>query len=158
MPITIRPANAQDAARITEILINSRATYLPFAISPHTDAAMHQWVGEQLLPRAECFVAQDEQGTLLGILALQSDATGNWIDQLYLCPEHVGQGIGKQLLQLAIERLSLPIRLYTFQQNFGARRFYERYGFQAIAWSNGAANEERCADVLYELAVPAALP
>jgi GNAT superfamily N-acetyltransferase len=152
MPITIRPATSQDAERFTEILIQSRATFLPFAKSPHTDAAMHLWVREKLLPHAKCYVAQDEQSRLLGILALESNATGNWIEQLYLCPQHVAQGIGTQLLHFALRQLSLPIRLYTFQQNFGARRFYERHGFRAIAWSNGAENEERCADVLYELA------
>jgi RimJ/RimL family protein N-acetyltransferase len=45
-----------------------------------------------------------------------------------------------------------PIRLYTFQQNNGARQFYERNGFSPVRCSDGAANEERCPDVLYELA------
>jgi hypothetical protein len=33
----------------------------------------------------------------------------------------------------------------------GARRFYERYGFVPIEWSDGSRNEERCPDILYEL-------
>lgn len=47
-----------------------------------------------------------------------------------------------------------PIRLYTFQQNAGARRFYGRSGFASIQFTDGSANEERCPDVLYELASP----
>ena len=52
------------------------------------------------------------------------------------------------------DHLRDPIRLYTFQTNAGARRFYERYGFRAIRFTDGRANEEHCPDVLYELAVP----
>jgi ribosomal protein S18 acetylase RimI-like enzyme len=65
-------------------------------------------------------------------------------------PGHTGQGVGAQLLQAAHGRLMPPIRLYTFQANTGARRFYERHGYKAIALTDGSGNEERCPDVLYE--------
>jgi ribosomal protein S18 acetylase RimI-like enzyme len=42
------------------------------------------------------------------------------------------------------------VRLYTFQANHHARTFYERHGFQAVAFSEGLDNEEKCPDVLYE--------
>jgi len=77
-------------------------------------------------------------------------AEANWIDQLYLLPAWVGHGIGTKLLELARAELPPPIRLYTFQANERARRFYESRGFQAIAFGDGAGNEERCPDVLYE--------
>jgi ribosomal protein S18 acetylase RimI-like enzyme len=35
-----------------------------------------------------------------------------------------------------------PIRLYTFQQNQVAARFYERQGFKVIQYSDGSENEE----------------
>jgi ribosomal protein S18 acetylase RimI-like enzyme len=41
--------------------------------------------------------------------------------------------------------------LYTFQQNTGAPRFYERFGFKAVQFTDRSENEERCPDVLYEL-------
>jgi ribosomal protein S18 acetylase RimI-like enzyme len=50
-----------------------------------------------------------------------------------------------------LARLPRPVRLYTFAANTGARRFYERYGFVAIAYGDGSHNEERTPDVLYEL-------
>jgi GNAT superfamily N-acetyltransferase len=62
----------------------------------------------------------------------------------------VGRGIGGLLLAHVMRTLPAPVRLYTFQANHGARRFYERYGFVAIAFTDGQANEERCPDVLYE--------
>jgi hypothetical protein len=50
-----------------------------------------------------------------------------------------------------MQRLARPVRLYTFQPNEHARRFYERKGFAPIEFSDGSTNEERCPDVLYEL-------
>ena len=42
------------------------------------------------------------------------------------------------------------LRLYTFARNAGARRFYERHGFVAVAFGDGSANEEGEPDVRYE--------
>ena len=74
----------------------------------------------------------------------------SWIEQLYLLPAWVGQGIGTKLLDLARAELRPPIRLYTFQANERARCFYESRGFRAIAFGDGTGNEEKCPDVLYE--------
>ena len=68
-------------------------------------------------------------------------------------PALVNQGIGTSLLAQALRTLALPIRLYTFQANAGARRFYERHGFIPIEFTDGQGNEEHCPDVLYELAL-----
>lgn len=75
----------------------------------------------------------------------------SWITQMAVDPSLVGQGIGSLLLAHAMRTLELPIRLYTFQANAGARRFYERHGFTAIEFTDGQANEERCPDVLFEM-------
>jgi hypothetical protein len=42
------------------------------------------------------------------------------------------------------------LRLYTFQCNQGARRFYERHGFIAVAFGDGSSNEEGEPDIRYE--------
>ena len=38
----------------------------------------------------------------------------------------------------------------TFARNAGARRFYERHGFVAVAFGDGTGNEEGEPDVRYE--------
>jgi hypothetical protein len=40
-------------------------------------------------------------------------------------------------------------RLWTFQANTGARRFYERHGCKAVEFTDGRRNEEKLPDVLY---------
>ena len=84
------------------------------------------------------------------MMALSDDGTVGWVEQLYVHPRVVGCGIGTQLLERAKTELGSPIRLYTFQANTGACRFYERHGFRAIAVGDGSGNEEQCPDVLYE--------
>ena len=41
-------------------------------------------------------------------------------------------------------------RLWVFQANAGARRFYERHGLRVVRLTDGAANEEKTPDALYE--------
>lgn len=54
----------------------------------------------------------------------------------------VGRGIGTLLMERAKAQLGSPVRLYTFQANAGARRFYERHGFRAITPGDGSGNEK----------------
>jgi GNAT superfamily N-acetyltransferase len=149
MQVTVRPASQQDANAVAEVLCGSRREHLAFAPMAHTPAEVRQWIAEILIPGGGVYVAtHDDQ--VVAMLAISSGQEHQWIDQLYVMPGHTGQGVGAQLLQAAHDKLKPPIRLYTFQANAGARRFYERHGYKAIALTDGAGNEERCPDVLYE--------
>jgi len=74
------------------------------------------------------------------------DAT---VDYLYIEPEMTGRGIGSALLDHAKHRRPAGFSLWTFQENEGARRFYERHGLRVIRLTNGEGNEEKTPDVLY---------
>ena len=64
-------------------------------------------------------------GHPVGFMALTDD----FIDQLFVAPEHQRCGIGGALLDHARALSSGGLRLFTFQSNAGARAFYERQGF-----------------------------
>jgi GNAT superfamily N-acetyltransferase len=151
MNIALRPAILADAGAIADVLFESRAAFLSYAPSPHTDEEVRAWVRDVLLPREDVTVATMADH-IVGVMAMHRSDGIAWITQLYLAPSHVGLGIGSRLLGRALATAPRPIRLYTFQQNTGARRFYERNGFLPIRLTDGAANEERCPDVLYERA------
>lgn len=153
MNATLRAALSSDAEHVAEVLLASRAAYLPYAPSAHTDEEVRTWVREVLLP-SEAVTVGVVNGLVIGVLALGQHDGVSWLTQLFLHPAHVGRGIGSKLLAHAVATALPPIRLYTFQQNVGARRFYERNGFVAIEFTDGSANEEHCPDVLYELASP----
>ena len=148
--VALRTATPADAPRIADVLLASRAAFLRYAPSPHTDDETRAWVRNVLVPRQDVTVAT-VAGGIVGVMALQRADGITWITQLYLAPSHVAQGIGSQLLGRALATAPRPIRLWAFQQNTGARRFYERNGFSPIRFTDGSANEERCPDVLYEL-------
>jgi len=149
--ISLRVATASDAARVAEILLASRRTFLPYAPLAHTDVEVHAWVRVTLSPAGGVTVALIDDAPV-GVLATARDEFASWITQLYVAPQFVGLGIGTRLLAHALAILPRPVRLYTFQQNDRARHFYERHGFRAITFTDGSANEERCPDVLYERA------
>jgi GNAT superfamily N-acetyltransferase len=146
--LDLRPTIANDAEAISEVFLRSRKELVACAPLVHPDDDVRRWIRQRLIPAGGVTVAVvDEQ--VIGFVA-SSSKDGSWIDHLYLHPVWVGRGIGTRLLEHARRELSPPIRLYTFQCNESARRFYERRGFQAIAFGDGSGNEEQCPDVLYE--------
>ena len=134
---------------MAEVYLRSRKELVACAPLAHPDEAVREWIRSRLIPAGGTTVAVVE-GRVVGFLAVSTDADGSWIDQLYLLPAWVERGVGSRLLERAQGKLVAPIRLYTFQGNQRARRFYERRGFRAIAFGDGSGNEEKCPDVLYE--------
>ncbi len=146
---TLRPATAADAARVATLLIDTRLAFMPYAPTARPDAELRQWVASQLLPSGGVTVAE-WHGQVVAVMATQRSDMCSWINQMAVDPAQVGQGIGSLLLAHALRSLPAPLRLYTFQANLGARRFYERHGFLPITFTDGQDNEEHCPDVLYE--------
>lgn len=146
---SLRRARAEDATRVADLLIDTRAAFMPYAPSAHPEDELRAWVAGRLLPSGGVMVAEIEGRVVAAMHAEQADGV-SWITQMAVDPAFVGRGIGSALLAHAMQSLTPPIRLYTFQANTRARRFYERHGFQAIEFTDGAANEEHCPDVLYE--------
>ena len=155
MDVSIRTATDADTEQVASVLLASRKAFVAFAPLAHADDDVRAWVANVLIPSGGVSVAVDRGSNeaVVGMMAVSQQDGVAWIDQLYLDPSVVGRGIGTRFIELAKESLGRPIRLYTFQDNAGARRFYERHGFRAIALGDGSDNEEQCPDVLYELAV-----
>lgn len=115
---------------------------LPWLAGLHTPDEDRAFFREHVLN--ECEVWGCHADALIGFIAFRSE----WIDQLYVLPEHQAQGAGGALLDLAKSRAA-RLQLWTFQRNTGARRFYEKRGFIAIRETDGRDNEEREPDILY---------
>jgi GNAT superfamily N-acetyltransferase len=143
----VRRARADEAGALAEVWLRARAASVP-AIPPpvHTDDEVREWFERVVLPTREVWSADDD-GVVAAVLVLEDD----WIDQLYVEPAHTGRGIGGRLVTVAKERRPAGLRLWTFEANVGARRFYERHGFVATG-STAGDNEEGAPDVRYEWA------
>lgn len=149
LSITFRLATLTDADAVSDVYLTSRKTLVPWAPLVHSDREVEEWIRTVLIPSGRVTVAIKDH-VVIGMMALSDHEGVGWIDQLYLHPCAVGQGMGTTLLERAKRELGSPIRLYAFQASAGARRFYERHGFRAMSFGDGSENEEGCPDVLYE--------
>lgn len=144
----IRRATSFDAAATAELYSRARRSgSASEAIPPlvHDDDEVKRWVTQVVIPRLECWLAEDVSHTLLGMLVLQ----GEWIDQLYVHPDVTNAGIGSKLLAVAKRERPGGLRLWTFASNEGAQRFYARHGFREVERTDGSRNEERAPAILY---------
>ncbi|MEJ6403271.1 GNAT family N-acetyltransferase [Yoonia sp. 2307UL14-13] len=101
-----------------------------------------RWFIRQAVEKSDVIVADD--AGVRGFIV----RNGEEIGQLYLAPDARGRGIGAALLDKMKARAD-RLSLFCFQENTGARRFYERHGFVAKAFSDGSHNEEQVPDVHY---------
>lgn len=145
----LRKATIKDVNAIANVYLRSRKELVTFAPLIHTDESIHQWIRNVLLTEEQVIVAE-EKGIIIGMMSLINGEVMGWIRQLYIHPDSVGQGVGELMIRKAKSILGSPIQLYTFQENMGARKFYERHGFQTINFDDGSGNEENCPAVLYE--------
>lgn len=149
MNVSFRQAKKEDAQAIADVYLLSRHTFLSAVPLAHSEADVREWIATVLLPTRRVTVAERE-GQIVGFMALEVLNGIGWIDQLYLRPGATGQGIGSEFIARAKTELPSPIRLYTFQVNAGAIRFYTRHGFVPVRYGDGSGNEEGCPDVLLE--------
>ena len=140
--VTIREARKHEAGAIAAVFTRSRSL-LSFLPKLHSAEEDRNFI-EQVVMVEKTVLVADEGGRLFGFIAFNSE----WIDHLYVDPDHIGQGIGSALLQAA-KPTSPRFRLWTFQRNDGASRFYERHGFAIETMTDGRDNEEKEPDILY---------
>ena len=139
---------AAEADATATMYLAARQAMLPGLRDPHTEAETRAWMRETVFARYSVRLAESEQ-EIVGFAARD----GAWLMQLYVKPGWTSRGIGTNLLRemLADAAFATPVlRLYTFKRNEGARRFYERHGFAAVAFGDGSSNQEGEPDVRYE--------
>jgi GNAT superfamily N-acetyltransferase len=147
MKLAIRRGGARDARAAADLYLRAREAALRAGSIPagvHDDDDMRGYFASHIVEACELWVAEHD-GALAGILVLD----GAFIDQLYVEPGLTGGGIGSALLAVAQRERPQGLRLWAFQSNTGARRFYERHGFVEVRWTDGRENEERAPDVLF---------
>jgi GNAT superfamily N-acetyltransferase len=142
--VNLRRATAADAQAIAVVHRTAMRVSLSFLPDLHTVEQDLAFFSGKFLPANEVWVAEAD-GEVVGYVGFDAD----WINHLYILPDFQEQGTGPQLLAKALAD-GAPKRLWTFQQNARARKFYEDRGFVAVEFTDGAGNEEKTPDVCYE--------
>ncbi|MEM9060137.1 MAG: GNAT family N-acetyltransferase [Pseudomonadota bacterium] len=143
----VRPATREDRNALSGIMRKAidGLGFVPELHSPGEDAA---FIAGMLLS-AEVWAAATESETI-GFIAV---TRGAQVPALYVAPGRQGQGVGAALLAAARQGRE-ELSLQCFQQNEGARRFYERHGFVEIARDDIGRNDEGLPDITYRWAAP----
>jgi GNAT superfamily N-acetyltransferase len=146
----LRSARPNDARECAHVYLRSRRFAIPEVPPIHDEADVRRWMADEVIPHEDVTVAEID-GTIVGLMVLGRDPRrrSGWIEQLYLDPAWMGRGLGVRFVERAQAALPEGLQLWTFEANGGARRFYERLGFEAVEHTDGAANEERAPDVHY---------
>jgi GNAT superfamily N-acetyltransferase len=138
----IRRATIADAESAARVFTASFAS-MNFLPKIHTSDEDRAFV-RHLIADKEVWVAEHGD-QILGIACWHN----GWLEQLYVDPAHHNGGTGTALLARVMKEHAEGFQLWTFQANAGARRFYERHGFTAVEFTDGAHNEENTPDVRY---------
>ena len=94
---------------------------------PNTVDDHRQFFDQHMLTET-CVHLALRDGALVGFGAFTPES----VVQLYVHVDHLGQGIGTQLLELAKANSGGRLWLCTFVTNQNAQRFYERHGFDVV--------------------------
>lgn len=83
-------------------------------------------------------------GRLVGFLSMGAGTIHN----LYIRPSHQDRGIGHALIETAKASSDGRLKLWVFEPNESAIRFYQRHGFTTVRKTDGQDNEEKVPDRL----------
>lgn len=141
--LLLRDGVRGDAEQLTDMFRRSRTVAIPWLVSPHDEASTRWWMEHVVLAGQHVRVAYNERP--LGFAVVD----GDWLEHLYVDPEHQGRGVGRRLLEDAQRASTGRLALHVFTRNQRARYFYEVAGFVLGDQSDGSDNEEREPDCTY---------
>jgi len=166
----LRPATLADAPALAKLGADTFGAAFGHLYRPEDLAAFLAEVHDEAAVAAE--IAGDEcthrlveaDGALVAYCKLRhptkfgaySDARDPIeLGQLYALPGYTGSGIGAQLMDWALEVARAgghdAVLLSVYAENFGAQRFYQRYGFGKIADITFKVGDHLDPEYLYEL-------
>jgi putative acetyltransferase len=117
-----------DFEPVTRLWRRAREVSLPeFQREKGHPFEMDQWFFKEHILKENNVTLADLDGQPVGFMAMKDD----FIDQLYIDPDHWHMGIGSAFLDHARSIAPRHLWLYTLQVNHVARAFYQKQGFVA---------------------------
>jgi GNAT superfamily N-acetyltransferase len=129
---TISRATPNDADSLTAIAISAKRHW------NYPEAWIQHWIPS--LTISEEYISQNEtwvailQETCTGFYSLKNEIQDLYLDNLWVLPEYIGKGIGKQLFNHALERCKiLGASTLKINADPNAQTFYEKMGAKKVA-------------------------
>jgi ribosomal protein S18 acetylase RimI-like enzyme len=133
---------------MARVFCSARKERLQFLMDIHGVKEDRRFLSAMVLPANQVWIAEVDR-KLAGFIAFD----GGWVNHLYIDPMFQRKGFGSRLLDIA-KQSSGSLRLWVFEANAPAIRFYESQAFQLIDRTDGSHNEAKMPDVLMEWTEP----
>ena len=140
--VIISPARSLDAGAIGHILSRTNEQ-MPWLPQMHSAAEEIKYAGDMI--EAEWVRVAKLDGKVVGFIARHDDQ----IHALYVLPDAQDNGVGTALLSDAKESCD-HLRLWSYQANHSATRFYGLRGFIETERTDGAENDAGLPDIRFE--------
>ena len=126
--VTLRPARPDEAEVLTELVLRSKAHW------GYSEEFMES-CREELTIHAHTMVASrmtvaEAEGRVVAVATLEGEPPRAELGSLFVDPEMIGKGIGRQLLQYMLEMArGIGARSVVLDADPNAEPFYEAMGF-----------------------------
>ena len=141
----MRPYDRRDEPEVVGVWY--RSGHAVYRFLPEWQSLTLERAGEVfrqvIRPQCRIWVAVSEE-RVVGFLAIK----GSYIDRMYVDPSEWRKGWGTRMMELAKQLCPKGLDLCTHQENYGARAFYEKHGFQPVRFGISPA-PENAPDVEY---------
>ena len=164
MTITYRDGRLDDAAALDQLFDTVFCGTFGHLYRPEDLDAFLRSYGvcdweRDLADPAYAFRVAEADGQIAGYVKLgpldipvETSRPGLLLDQIYVAKEHHGAGIASALMDWAVtearRRGAEELYLTVFIDNHRARRFYDRYGFEAVGRYDFMVGEQADHDVI----------
>ena len=171
----LRPASPSDAAALAAFARDAFSAAFGHLYKPADLASFfaeyrseQKYLGQIADPDVRVVLAEDEGHIVAyALLAMgtQFEERGEprpqnplFLSQLYCAQDQTRRGLGAALMDWVVEEARKcgadAIQLSVFSENFGAQKFYRRYGFEHVADIDFWVGNHRDDEFLYELKLP----
>lgn len=152
MNLIISRALSEHAKSLTEIAISAKRHW------NYPEAWIQIWVPtltmtSEYIQTHETWIAMIEDKPV-AYYSFGKNEEELWLDNLWVFPEYMGQGIGKSLFQHVIERCkSLGVSVLKIEADPNAQNFYERMGARKVSEHHTSEHHTKIEDELRILPV-----
>ncbi len=140
--VTVTAARSLDAGAIGEVL-SATNDQMPWMPRVHSAAEEIKYAGD-MIDAGWVRVAHLE-GRIVGFIARDQMQ----VHALYVSPDVQNQGVGTALLDDAKAQCN-ELRLWSYQANLPATRFYASRGFAELERTDGSGNDAGLPDIHFE--------
>ena len=146
MKVQLVKGVASDAAEISQTLEDwaEATSWLPIVDSAIERADYGRWLLEHTQVTILRYNSQ-----FVGFLALE----GNIVQSLFIKVAFQRLGFGQVAINYAQKQYT-ELRLWVFQANTDAQKFYQKLGFEALETTNGQGNDYCLPDIFYLWELP----